>query len=120
MKKPNVNVNDNVNENVNVNVNGNDNVEEEKVIEEYQREIGLMTPFQLSKLEDYMQKLPSEMVIEAIHRASNNNKKSLSYIEAILKQWIASGYKTLADIKDTKKKRPDETNEERVKRLFGG
>ena len=107
MKKPNVNVNDNVNENVNVNDTTTE--EEEKVIREYQKEIGMMTPFQLSKLLDYMKELPSEMVVEAIHIASNNNKKSLSYIEAILKRWINQGYKTKADIQNDYKKKENKS-----------
>ena len=110
MKKPNVNVNDNVNENVNVNDNGNDNVGEQKIIDEYQKEIGTMTPFQLSKLLDYMKEIPSEMVVEAIHIASNNNKKSLSYIEAILKRWIKQGYKCVADLERDYKKNKEDTN----------
>ena len=76
------------------------------IIKEYENEIGFMTPFQLEKIQSYLDSLSEEMIIEAIHIASKNNKKSLSYIEAILKQWIAQGIKCVSDIpkKKTNKK----------------
>ena len=76
------------------------------IIKEYENEIGFMTPFQLEKIQSYLDSLDEEMIIEAIHIASKNNKKSLSYIEAILKQWIAQGIKCVSDIpkKKTNKK----------------
>ena len=90
-----------------------------KVIEEYEKEIGLLTPFQFQKLFSYKDDLSEDMIIEAIHRASAMNKKSLAYIEAILKSWISSGYKVVADIEDKPKGKHEETNEERLKRLCG-
>lgn len=117
MKKPNVNVNDNVNENENVNVLDSSIAceDDRKIIDEYQREIGTMTPFQLSKLEDYLKDIPSEMVVEAIHIASKNNKKSLSYIEAILKRWIKQGYKCVADLERDYKKKKEDTSSDYLK-----
>lgn len=74
-----------------------------KMIKEYENEIGLMTPFQLEKLQSYLDDFSEEMIIEAIHIASTRNAKSLSYVEAILKQWMSAGIKTKADIKEVKK-----------------
>lgn len=70
----------------------------------YEEEIGSLTPFQVEKLESYLDDLSEEMIIEAIKRASSYNKRSLSYIEGILKNWIRNGYKVLADIQDEKPK----------------
>ena len=93
-------------------------VTDKKIIEEYEKEIGLLTPYQYEKLITYTVDLSSEMIIEAIYKASSMNKRNLSYIEAILKNWIQCGYKTLGDIKENKKH--EETTEERVKRILGG
>lgn len=68
-------------------------------IREYENEIGLLTPYQADRLNSYLEDLSEEMIIEAIHIASRMNKKSLSYIEAILKNWISNGYKVPGDIK---------------------
>lgn len=73
------------------------------IIKIYEEEIGLLTPYQLETLESYLDDLSEEMIIEAIKRASKQNKKSMSYIEGILKNWVKDGYKTIADIKDIKK-----------------
>lgn len=90
-----------------------------EVVEEYEKEIGLLTPFQFEKLNSYRDELTDEMIIEAIHRASSMNKKSLAYVEGILKSWISSGYKVIADIEDKPRGKHEETNEERMKRLLG-
>ena len=72
----------------------------DKIIKIYEEEIGFLTPFQLQFLEDYKHNFSDDMIIEAIRRASKANKKSLAYVEGILRNWIKNGYKTLADIKD--------------------
>ena len=79
----------------------------DNIIKVYEEEIGTLTPFQLQKLESYLDDLSEEMIIEAIKRASTYNKKSLSYIEGILINWLQNDYKTLGDIKDTKNKNDD-------------
>lgn len=75
------------------------------VVEEYENEIGMLTPYQSEILFSYLDDLSEEMIIEAIHRASAMNKKSLAYVEGILKSWVQNGYKVLADIQDTRPKK---------------
>lgn len=82
------------------NINSNNNIS--SIVKEFENEIGFMTPFQLDKLQSYIDDLSEEMIIEAIHIASSNNKKNLSYIEAILKRWISEGVKCPGDIKEKK------------------
>ena len=72
----------------------------EKIIKIYEEEIGFLTPFQLETLESYLSDFSDDMMVEAIRRASKANKKSMAYIEGILKNWLRCGYKTIADIKD--------------------
>lgn len=101
------------------NTSNNNTGDNKKIIEEYEKEIGVLTPYQYEKLITYTVDLSQEMIIEAIHRASSMNKRNLSYIEAILKNWINNGYKTLGDIK-SKEIKHEETTEERVRRIIGG
>ena len=98
-----------IDKNVKDNNTSNNNTSINKIICEYENEIGLMTPYQLEKLESYLDDISEEMIVEAIHEASSHNAKNLSYIEAILKGWISAGIKTKADIKPIKKEEKKET-----------
>ena len=97
------NENDNVNENVNVNDNENKNVSEscvdglQDVIDFYNNNIGCLTPFGLSILEDYTRELNSELVIYAMQISVEANKRTIQYIKAILNNWIKAGIKTLVE-----------------------
>ena len=71
----------------------------------YENEISQLSPIQYEKLTNWEQELNQELVIEAIRKASDNNKRSFSYIEAILKSWKAKGFKTLVDTKNENKKK---------------
>lgn len=88
----------------------------DNIIKIYENEIGLLTPYQLETLESYLEDLSEEMIIEAIKRASKYNKKSMSYIEGILKNWVKNGYKTVADIKE---KKVEKTIAERIREATG-
>ena len=91
----------------------------DNLINIYSEEIGSLTPYQLEKLNSYLDDLSEEMIIEAIKISSAYNKKSLSYIEGILKNWIRKGYKVLADIEqENKKEIKQETEEERKERII--
>ena len=86
-------------------------IDKNNIIKVYEDEIGFATQNTLLVLDDYSKDLSEEMIIEAIKRASKQNKKSLAYIEGILKNWLKNGYKTLADIKDTPKPSSKETKQ---------
>lgn len=91
-------INKNVKEkNISIKNNINNNI-----VDEYEKEIGLLTPYQYERLITYTVDLSPEMIIEAIHIASRMNKKNLAYVEAILKNWIQNGYKVIGDIKNNK------------------
>lgn len=86
----------------------NNNTSINKIIREYENEIGLITPFQLEIIQSYLDDISDEMIIEAIHIASMRNAKNLSYVEAVIKQWINAGIKCKADIKEFKKENKKE------------
>ena len=76
---------------------------DKNIIGEYEKNIGTLNGIVLEELESYTEDLTEEMIIEAIHIASRNNKHSWSYIKAILDRWLRNGYKTIADLKNDKK-----------------
>lgn len=109
--KAETNVNDNENENVNVNDNDNDNVGDscvdglQEVIDFYSNNIGFLNPYGLKILESYVEDMSSELVIYAMQISVENNKKTISYIKAILNNWTKANIKTLEEAKRENKKK---------------
>lgn len=112
------NVNDNVNENVNVNVNDNDKVGEscvdglQEIIDFYNNNIGLITPYGLEVLEDYTKEFGKDIVIYAMQISVEANKRTIRYIKAILNNWHKAGIKTLIEAKQENKKDKNNSAEE--------
>lgn len=107
---------DNVNDNDNVNVNENDNNNNDvvsdscvdglqEVIDFYSNNIGFLNPYGLKILESYVEDMSSELVIYAMQIAVENNKKTISYIKAILNNWAKANIKTLEEAKRENKKK---------------
>lgn len=116
-KVTNVNVNDNVNENVNVNVNDNDNVSDscvdglQKIIDFYNENIGLITPYGVEVLGDYSKDMPTDLIIYAMQISVESNKRTIKYIKAILNNWQKAGIRTLVQAKDENHKKKNENKE---------
>lgn len=110
----NVNVNENVNDNVNENNNVNDSCVDglQEVIEFYNNNIGSITPFGLEILSDYTKDLNKDIVLYAMQISVEANKRSLSYIKAILNNWNKAGVKTLSDAKNENKNKNNTAEEE--------
>ena len=107
---------DNVNDNDNVNVNENDNNNNDnvgdscvdglqEVIDFYSNNIGFLNPYGLKILESYVEDMSSELVIYAMQIAVENNKKTISYIKAILNNWAKANIMTLEEAKRENKKK---------------
>ena len=109
-KESKCNDNDNDNENVNDNENNNDNVGEscidglQQIIDFYNNNIGLITPYGLEILSDYAKEMPVNLIIYAMQISVEANKRTMQYIKAILNNWKKAGIKTLADAKQDNKK----------------
>lgn len=107
--KAETNVNDNENVNENVNDNDNDNVGDscvdglQEVIDFYSNNIGFLNPYGLKILESYVEDMSSDLVIYAMQIAVENNKKTISYIKAILNNWSKANIKTLEEAKKENK-----------------
>lgn len=81
----------------------NKNIYSSSIVSEYEKNIGTLNGIVLEELESYAEDMSEELIIEAIHIASRNNKRSWSYVKAILDRWTRNGYKQLADLKNDKK-----------------
>lgn len=114
-----INCNDNVNDNVNenVNVNDNDKVSDscvdglQKIIDFYNENIGLITPYGVEVLEDYSKDMPTDLIIYAMQISVEANKRTIKYIKAILNNWQKAGIRTLVQAKDENHKKKNESKE---------
>lgn len=110
-------VNVNVNDNVNVNVNDNDKVSDscvdglQKIIDFYNENIGLITPYGVEVLEDYSKDMPTDLIIYAMQISVEANKRTIKYIKAILNNWQKAGIRTLVQAKDENHKKKNESKE---------
>lgn len=82
----------NINENININIIDYFNNNIHSIVQKEYEE--------LTKWEEYF---TDDIIINAIDIAVLNNAKSMNYINAILKDWKSKGYKTISEIKNSKK-----------------
>ena len=70
-----------------------------EVVDFYNQNIGLVTPYGIEILTDYLKEMPADLIIYAMQISVEANKKTIQYIKAILNNWQKAGIKTLADAK---------------------
>lgn len=105
------------NVNDNVNVNDNDKVSDscvdglQKIIDFYNENIGLITPYGVEVLEDYSKDMPTDLIIYAMQISVEANKRTIKYIKAILNNWQKAGIRTLVQAKDENHKKKNESKE---------
>lgn len=61
----------------------------------YQENFGMVSPFVIESLLDWINSLGEELVIEAMKRALEQNKTSWAYVKSILNAWHKKGIRTL-------------------------
>ena len=112
-KQANQAVNVNVNDNVNVNVNDNNNnvvVDDscvdglQDIIDFYNDNIGLITPYGLEVLSDYAKEMSSDVIVYAMQKAVEANIRTIQYIKGTLNNWQKAGVKNLIQAKEESKK----------------
>ena len=81
-----------------------------EIIKYYESNITLVIPSTAPTLIEISNKFNNELIFKAIDIACKRNKRNLSYIEGILKDWERKGYKCLADIQDEKQNTSSSTN----------
>ena len=117
--RTNVNENENDNENVNVNDNDNENVSDscvdglQEIVDFYNQNIGLITPYGIEVLGDYAKEMPVDLIIYAMEISVEANIRTIQYIKGILNNWSKKGIKTLVEAKkeNRKQNKKDEIEE---------
>jgi DnaD/phage-associated family protein len=71
----------------------------------YEENIGPLTPMIAETLKDAEDTYPDQWIEEAVRIAVENNARSWSYVEAILKRWQEGGRDERKDRRDTEKDR---------------
>lgn len=69
----------------------------QKIIDFYNKNIGLITPYGLETLEDYAKEMPADLIIFAMKKAVEADKRTIQYIKGILNNWSKKGIKTVLD-----------------------
>lgn len=122
--------NENANENININKNNkkvNDSCvnDLQDIINFYNENIGLITPYAIEIFTDYSKEMDKELIVLAMKKSVEANKRTIQYIKAILNNWSKQGIKTVLDAEqeDRRFREKDnkteitETKEERIARL---
>lgn len=90
-----------------------------RIIKYYENNIGTLTPNMVEQFLSYQQNLNDEMIEKAIDICCERNKRNMSYLKAILNDWINKGYKNLSDLENDKKTnaKKEDDFDERVRQL---
>ena len=83
----------------------------QKIIDFYNENIGLITPYGVEVLEDYSRDMPTDLIIYAMQISVEANKRTIKYIKAILNNWQKAGIRTLVQAKDENHKKKNESKE---------
>ncbi len=94
------NVNNNNNDN-NVTTTVSDSCVDglQTILEFYNNNIGLITPYGVQLLDTYIQEMPSDLIIFAMQKAVEANKRTIQYIRGILNNWSKKGIRTVLEAK---------------------
>lgn len=116
--------NANANENRNINKNNskvNDSCvnDLQVIIDFYNENIGLITPYGLEILSSYAEEMDQELIILAMKKSVEANKRTIQYIKAILNNWSKQGIKTVLDAEQEDRKFRDKNNKTEKRELVG-
>ena len=91
------------NVNDNVNVNANDNVDDScvdgltEIIDFYNNNIGMITPYCVEVFNTYANEMPKDLIILAMKKAVESGKRTIQYIRGILNNWSKKGIKSVIE-----------------------
>lgn len=98
----------------------------QKIINFYNNNIGLITPYGIEVLKDFTTEMSEDLIILAMKKAVEANKRTIQYIKGILNNWSKKGIKTILEaeqedikfrkIEETIKETKEESEEERIQR----
>ena len=95
MENENANVNENININKNNKVNDSCVDDLQNIIDFYNENIGLITPYGIEILSSYEEEMSNDLIILAMKKSVEANKRTIQYIKAILNNWQKAGIKTV-------------------------
>ncbi len=94
----------------------------QKIIDFYNNNIGAITPYGLEVLSDYAKDMSEDLIMLAMKKAVEANKRTIQYIKGILNNWERKGIKTVIEAqKEDEQFRnrgipKEETEEEKIAR----
>ena len=113
--KDNDNDNDKDNNNENDNVNDKDNYlnNSYSCFERIEKEFGRpLAPSEFEKIGLWQNEYADELILYAVEVAVANNKRTIQYVNGILRNWKTLGYKSKQDVLDAEIKREEKRAEE--------
>lgn len=69
----------------------------QEIIEFYNNNIGMITPFGAEILSDYAKEMPADLIILAMKKSVEANIRTIQYIKGILNNWSKKGIKTVLE-----------------------
>ncbi len=81
-----------------------------KVVDFYNNNIGLITPYTRDLLLDYSKNMENDVIIYALQLAVEANVRTVKYIKAILNDWEKRGIKTLIEAQQENKTHKNQKN----------
>ena len=88
------------------------------IMEFYNNNIGSITPYQLEILESYLKDMEEEVIILAMKKSVEANKRNIQYIKAILNNWIKKGIKTVLDAENEEQEYKNTQNIKETKKEY--
>lgn len=82
----------------------------QKIIEFYNQNIGLITPYGIEILQSYLKDMDYEVIIYAMQKAVEANIKTIQYIKGTLNNWNKAGIKTLIQAQEENQKFKGKSN----------
>lgn len=76
----------------------------QRIIDFYQENIGLITPYAIDVFTDYAKEMDKELIILAMKKSVEANKRTIQYIKGILNNWCKQGIKTVLEAEQEDKK----------------
>ncbi|PHA82636.1 DnaD domain-containing protein [Bacillus toyonensis] len=73
-------------------------VAEEDPIAFYEQNFGVLKPFVAEGINAWIEDLNAQLVIKAMKIALEKNAPNMSYVQGILRDWHAKGYKSITDV----------------------
>lgn len=115
------NENANINENINIDNKVNDSCVNnlQDIIDFYNENIGLITPYGLEVLSSYAEEMDKELIIFAMKKSVEANKMTIQYIKAILNNWSKQGIKNVLEAEEEDKKFKKKDSKMQGQREYG-